>query len=151
MLESLKNYRRYDEHLHTAGQPDSKQLDQLKETGIEVVINLALPDSPGAVADESERIQAQGMVYVHIPVDFQTPLVSDFDEFVTVMHRYRDNNKLVHCAYNWRVSCFIYLYRVLCLDIDEQQAALDLNAVWEPDATWQTFIRSCLSNGGPSP
>ena len=51
-----------------------------------------------------------------------------------------DKTILIHCAYNWRVSCFVYLYRVLENNITDEWAKNDMLKVWEPDKTWQSFI-----------
>ena len=62
------------------------------------------------------------------------------------MEQNSEKNIFVHCAYNWRVSCFVYLYRVIKQDCDEVTAKQDMLDVWEPDETWQSFIKLCLSN-----
>lgn len=144
MLESLKNYRRYDKHLHTSAQPDAEQLSMLGVAGIEVVINLARADSPGAIAEESRLIEQQGIGYINIPVDFKAPTRSDFDKFARVMSKYHQRPMLVHCAYNWRVSCFVFLYRVLYQHLDTHVARNDMLQVWQPDETWQAFLDDCL-------
>ncbi|MCB0207439.1 MAG: hypothetical protein KDH89_21670, partial [Anaerolineae bacterium] len=41
---------------------------------------------------------------------------------------------------NYRVSSFMYLYRVLRLGADEEAARWDLLSIWEPDERWSTFI-----------
>lgn len=61
------------------------------------------------------------------------------------MDQHRDEVTLVHCAYNWRVACFVYLYRVIKQACDNEIARQDMLAVWEPDETWQQFIDKCLS------
>ncbi len=146
MLENLKGYRLINDALHTAAQPTREQLPELKQQGIELVINLARSDSPDAVTDEAELVKSNDMQYINIPVDFKQPLLSDFQDFVEVMQAHRQQCKLVHCAYNWRVSCFVYLYRVLIEHQDPMQAQQDMLAIWQPDPTWQTFIDDCLAH-----
>ncbi len=146
MLDNIKNYRQIDNKLHTSAQPDAEQLLQLKKAGIDIVINLAHDQSPGAVADEAERIASQGIPYINIPVDFQQPRHSDFQLFAETMDKHANDTTLVHCAYNWRVSAFVYLYRVLCRGVEREQAEQDMLAIWQPDDTWQTFIEACMAN-----
>ena len=146
MLEQINNYKHIATKLHTSAQPDKDQLLQLSQVGIEVVINLAHNESPGAVADENERIKSQGILYINIPVDFNRPLLKDFNQFVEAMNKHSAKTVLVHCAYNWRVSVFVYLYRLLVEHADQQQAEADMLAVWQPDETWREFIAQCQVN-----
>ncbi len=146
MLDTLKSYHLIDNTLHTAAQPTSEQLPELKKAGIELVINLARPDSPDAVTDEAKLVQSADMQYINIPVDFRQPLLSDLQEFIHVMQDNQNKCKLVHCAYNWRVSSFVYLYRVLVEHQDQLQAQQDMLAIWQPDDTWQSFIDDCLAH-----
>ena len=146
MLDQIKNYKHINARLHTSAQPDKDQLLQLKQAGIELVINLAHDESPGAVADEAERIKSQGIPYINIPVDFNRPRLDDFNRFVAAMNKHSANTILVHCACNWRVSAFVYLYRVLVEQEDRIRAEADMLAIWQPDATWQQFITHCQEN-----
>lgn len=146
MLENIKTYRRISETLHTAAQPTADQFKSIKQASVDVIINLALPDSPGAIINESEVVQQCNMNYIHIPVDFKKPEATDLERFFQAMDQNKEKNVLVHCAYNWRVSCFVYLHRVIKQDCDEVTAKQDMLDVWEPDETWQVFIKLCLSN-----
>ena len=85
------------------------------------------------------------MDYVHIPVDFEKPTTTELESFFNIMNQFIDKTILIHCAYNWRVSCFVYLYRVLENNITEERAKNDMLKVWEPDKTWQSFIDGHLS------
>ena len=96
--------------------------------------------------DEAKLVQSADMQYINIPVDFRQPLLSDLQEFIHVMQDNQNKCKLVHCAYNWRVSSFVYLYRVLVEHQDQLQAQQDMLAIWQPDDTWQSFIDDCLAH-----
>ena len=62
------------------------------------------------------------------------------ESFFNIMNQFIDKTILIHCAYNWRVSCFVYLYRVLENNITEERAKNDMLKIWKPDKTWQSFI-----------
>ncbi|GGF66463.1 hypothetical protein [Alteromonas lipolytica] len=47
---------------------------------------------------------------------------------------------LTHCKLNWRGAVFTYLYRVIRLHHDEAEARKDLEAIWQPNETWQYFM-----------
>jgi len=57
-----------------------------------------------------------------------------------VMQGLGDTAVHVHCAANYRVSAFLYRYRVERLGWSAERARFDLDAVWEADAVWQRFL-----------
>lgn len=148
-LLNIRNYRRIDQQLATAGQP---QADQFVIIGrhFDCVINLALPDSPGALADEAARVRHAGRDYVHIPVNFKEPAAANLEAFFQTMQARAQQHVFVHCALNWRVSAFVFLYRVIRKEVALSKAYADLQAVWTPNAIWQSFIDSALHQHGYS-
>jgi len=136
----IYNFRRLSPTLTTSGQPDEAHFAALRDAGVETVINLALADSPRALPDEPGTLAALGLRYIHIPVEFTAPTEADFDAFAAAMDGLGDSPVHVHCAANYRVSAFIYRYRVERLGCSEDAARADLEAIWEPDAVWQNFL-----------
>jgi protein tyrosine phosphatase (PTP) superfamily phosphohydrolase (DUF442 family) len=151
MLSEIYNFRAVGDRLGTAGQPTHAQCSLIREAGFEAVINLALPTSDNALANEGSIITGLGMSYVHIPVDFKTPTSKDFRAFCHVMEAFDDRPVFVHCAANMRVSAFVFLYRVLCQRIAIPDAERDLHAIWQPDEVWSRFIQAQLINPGTPP
>ena len=143
-LEIL-NYLRISEAIGTAGQPTAAQFADIKAAGYEVVVNLAMPESPRALPDESELVAEQGMAYVHIPVVWENPTAQDLDRFFAVMDEHRDKKVLVHCAVNKRVSCFTFLYRVIRQRVPPEVARQALHEIWEPNAVWQSFMDNSIA------
>jgi protein tyrosine phosphatase (PTP) superfamily phosphohydrolase (DUF442 family) len=140
MLESLNNYRQISNKLHSSAQPTIDDFKIIKKAGIEIIINLARVDSPDAIINEAQVAQKNGLHYIHIPVDFKKPDTSDLEYFFNTMALHDNKTILVHCVCNWRVSCFIYLYRVIKQDCDTESAKQDMLSVWQPDEIWQDFI-----------
>lgn len=66
-LEIL-NYMKVADHIHTSGQPKENEFKDIAFLGIKTIINLAMPDSDAAIADEVALITSQGMNCMHIPV-----------------------------------------------------------------------------------
>jgi protein tyrosine phosphatase (PTP) superfamily phosphohydrolase (DUF442 family) len=143
-LKDIFQYRAIDETLGTAGQPTAEQFTKIHEAGFETVINLALPSSDNALPNEGSEVTGLGMVYVHIPVNFQAPTSQDFQSFCNVMKAFGNRPVFVHCAANMRVSSFVFLYRVLCQQVTVADAERDLRAIWQPDGVWSAFIRQQL-------
>lgn len=145
-LEQLTNYYPISPLILTAGQPTAEQIALLGQAGCDVVINLARPSSPNALAEEAALVAAQGMTYIAIPVVWEEPLLDDLARFFAVMEANRARKVFVHCVVNYRVSTFIYLYRVLRLGADPDEAIWDLRAIWEPDETWSAFIAAAMDD-----
>lgn len=144
-LESIRHYRRLTPLLASAGQPEAGQLAWLP-TAFDCVINLARADSPHALPDEAQRLAELGLDYVHIPVDFRQPQLRDLAEFFQATETRTAQRLFVHCAYNWRASAFVFLYRVLREQADPAQARADMHAIWQPDPLWQAFIDQALQH-----
>jgi protein tyrosine phosphatase (PTP) superfamily phosphohydrolase (DUF442 family) len=144
VLSSIRAFRLVGDRLGTAGQPTAEQLRAVHEAGFVAVINLALPTSDHALANEGSIVTGMGMAYVHIPVDFQAPKTEDFRAFSRVMRAFEDRPVFIHCAANMRVSAFVLLHRVLEQGVPRTEAERDLHAIWRPDAVWSRFIERQL-------
>ena len=72
-LTRIRNFLRIDDRLATSGMPQPDDFAALRQAGFDVVINLALPTSDNALPNEGELVSAQGMTYIHIPVNFDAP------------------------------------------------------------------------------
>lgn len=147
-LEQIKKYYKIDDRIATAGQPTKDQFVTIKEAGFDLVINLALSDSPNAIQNEEELVRKQDMLYLHIPVDFKAPTLNDLQYFFDAMEKYSDKLTFVHCALNMRVSAFMYLYKTIKVKCPPTEAISDLQNVWKPDKTWESFIDTALSEYG---
>jgi protein tyrosine phosphatase (PTP) superfamily phosphohydrolase (DUF442 family) len=147
-LSEISEFRAISERLGTAGQPSAHQFRTLRDAGFEVIINLALPTSCNALADEGAIVTGLGMSYIHIPVDFTAPTSEDLCAFCCVMAAFDGRRVFVHCAANMRVSAFTFLYRILCERVGIAEASRDLYAIWTPNEVWKRFIRHQLERGG---
>jgi SAM-dependent methyltransferase len=146
--EEVLNFQAVSDTLGTAGQPTADQFASIRIAGYEVVVNLAMPDSTNALQNEAELVAEQGMDYVHIPVIFESPQISDLERFFEAMAGHRCRRVFVHCALNWRVSVFVLLYRVVCLGVTYTKAEELLERIWSPDKVWTAFIDESLAHFG---
>lgn len=145
-ISHIFNFYQIAENIASSGQPDTEDFALIKEAGYKVVINLATCDSPKALANEQELAEGQGLVYKNIPINFAVPELHDLQNFFQIMDEHKDKAVYVHCAYNWRTSVFIYLYRVLKLKEADNKAKLDLMSMWDPDSTWREFIDQAMAH-----
>ncbi len=139
-MEDIYNFLNLSDSIATSGQPTKEQFSAIKDSGYQIVINLALPTSTNALPDEKQIVEALGMQYFHIPVLWENPKIEDVEQFFNVMEANSDRKKFVHCAANMRVSAFIYLYHRLRQCMSNEEAQQDLHQIWVPNEVWQKFI-----------
>ncbi|NPV56646.1 MAG: phosphatase [Anaerolineae bacterium] len=144
--ETIREYLSISDCLATAGQPAREQFAWIAMAGFDKVINLATRDSPGAVADERQVVSRLGMAYRHIAVEWTQPTERKLRDFFLEMRASADLRLFVHCAFNQRVSVFVYLYRVMELGEPRSTAWQQVLEIWQPDETWQSFIERSLAN-----
>ena len=141
-LDAIKHFVSVGDMLATAGQPTELELGEVAACGFDVVVNLGLLDPRYCLADEAAVVRALGLEYHHVPVDFLAPSEADFERFTSVMRAAKGKRAFVHCAANYRVSCFVALYAEAELGWSRTQADALVASVWEPNATWLAFLRA---------
>ncbi|BAZ67872.1 MAG: protein tyrosine phosphatase family protein [Pelatocladus maniniholoensis HA4357-MV3] len=144
-IENIYNFLQISDLIATSGQLTEEEFTLIKEAGYQLVVNLALPDSPNALTNEKEIVESQEMEYVHIPVAWEKPTFENVKYFFQVMEANTNKKVFVHCAANKRVSAFMYLYRRLCKGINDAEAKKDLHQIWIPDHHWQKFIEQVIN------
>jgi uncharacterized protein (TIGR01244 family) len=149
-LNHIRNFLRIDDRLATSGMPKPDDFAAMRQAGFDVVINLALPTSDNALSNEGELVSAQGMTYIHIPVQFDAPQPADFERFTRVLGACLGQRVFVHCAANMRVSAFVFLHR-LGHGGDRSIATRDLAKIWQPDGVWREFVNARLAELGQPP
>jgi protein tyrosine phosphatase (PTP) superfamily phosphohydrolase (DUF442 family) len=144
-ITEIYNFRAIEDALSTSGQPTEAQLRAAAAEGYEVIINLALHDDPRySLPDETSLVEDLGMVYVHIPVQFDAPREDDLFTFFQAMEKYKDKKIHIHCAANMRVTAFLGLYRTVKQGQIEVDAFETMRSVWKPNDVWSAFITSML-------
>jgi protein tyrosine phosphatase (PTP) superfamily phosphohydrolase (DUF442 family) len=141
-VNDIRNYYPISATIATSGQPTAEQFATIAEQGYTLVINLAMPDSLFAIANESDIVRALGMHYTAIPVPWEAPTHSDLQRFFAVMQAHQDQKIWVHCALNKRVSCFIYLYKLCVLQLPETESQFPMVDIWQPTGAWESFIQA---------
>ena len=141
-LQQILNYRQFDEHVACSGQPTAEQFQIIADTGYWVVINLAMPNSDNAIPDEGFHVTTTGMRYVHLPVAWEAPMAADVELFISLMNSMAKQKVWVHCALNWRASCFLYLWE-LSRGRAESDARRVMDTLWNPQEypVWQQLLK----------
>ena len=146
MPEDIYNFLLLTETLLSSGMPTAGQLADISKSGVELVINLALPTSERALSNEAELVTSLGMKYIGIPVEWEKPTRQNLENFMIAMDANIDKKILVHCQANYRATGFITLYRILRLGWNRDDAFKDLHRIWNPDEypIWKKFIEDNL-------
>jgi protein tyrosine phosphatase (PTP) superfamily phosphohydrolase (DUF442 family) len=147
-IEDIYNFLRISDSIATSGQPTEKQFSAISDSGYQVVVNLALPESLNALPHEREIVENLGIQYVHIPVIWENPTFDNVERFFGVMEANTDKNVFVHCAANMRVSAFMYLYRHVHKSMSDEEAKKDLYQIWVPNEVWQKFMVEVVERYG---
>lgn len=147
-IEDIRAFMRVGD-FGTGGMPHPEHFHDIARAGFKTVINLALPTSDNAMANEGDLVARAGMNYVHIPVLFDAPKRSDYERFEKMMNALRDEPVFIHCAANMRVSAFMFLFRVRH-GANRAEAEADLRKIWDPDPIWREFINANLPDGQPA-
>jgi uncharacterized protein (TIGR01244 family) len=142
-LDKINNYLRIDDRLNTSGQPTAAEIGLIADDGCQTLINLITPDSKNAIPNEGEIATELGMTYVHIPVVWAEPKVSDWEQYAALLAA-SERKTHAHCVVNMRVSAFTFLNRVIHQSVDPAGAKTVMNDIWTPNAVWEEFIDEIL-------
>ncbi len=141
-LEEIINYIKINENLATSGQPTEKQFEDIKNEGFEVVINLALHNASNAIENEDKTVTDLEMAYFHIPVDFDNPKKEQASLFLNLLISLENKRVWVHCAKNYRVTVFCYLYHKHILHTPFDEIDFKVFDEWTPSEKWQDIMKT---------
>jgi len=150
-VENIRDYLKLDESLSTSGMPTASQFADIGQAGFRMVINLALPTSDDAIPNEGELVTRAGMTYLHLPVKFDQPSPTDFQNFTNHLSACAGQKVWVHCVANMRVSAFVFLHRLRTQSVPRATAEQDLRCIWEPEGLWRDFMNDELVKMGQLP
>ena len=97
-MNKILNFIKINELISTSGQPKIEEFEFIAKEGFEVIINLALNSSSNAIENEDKIVSSLNMSYIHIPVDFENPRISDLKLFLNILQALGANKVWIHCA-----------------------------------------------------
>jgi uncharacterized protein (TIGR01244 family) len=139
------NYVQATANLATSGVVPAEEFRRIAQAGYRAVVNLLPDQSQYALQGEAAIVTSLGMMYIHIPVAFESPTIDEFDEFRAAMNAHSESPVWVHCAANKRVSVFVALYGQLELGWSTDQAKNLIKEVWEPTDPWISLSEDILA------
>ena len=139
-IKKIINYIQVSKCIASSGHPTREQFKDIAQEKYQVVINLAMPDSDRAIAEEGHVVAALDMVYIHIPVPFDAPNENHLHKFIGIMDVFSGQKIWVHCVVNYRASAFLYQYQRLIGGITSDEAKKIMLPSWQPNEVWQNFL-----------
>jgi len=108
----IRNFLQVTPEFCTGGQPRMEHVARLKADGVKAVLNLRQPSEHRA-DEEKQTVEAAGLKYFNIPVNYQTPSDADVDQFLKLTDDAANRPMFIHCTAAIRVGAFWMIRRVL--------------------------------------
>ena len=143
-MNKILNFIKINELISTSGQPKIEEFEFIAKEGFEVIINLALNSSSNAIENEDKIVSSLNMSYIHIPVNFENPRISDLKLFLNILQALGANKVWIHCAKNYRVSAFMYVYHKYVLRTPFEEIDLSMFDLWSPEKKWQELMKIAI-------
>jgi len=140
-MENILNYIKVNENISTSGQPSVEQFELISNCGYEVVINLALHNASNSLESEDKVVTDLGLSYFHIPVLFDDPKEEQLQLFLDILDINKNRKVWIHCALNYRVSAFMYIFHKYYLKTSFDEIDLSLLQEWNPNESWQDLMK----------
>jgi uncharacterized protein (TIGR01244 family) len=108
----IRNFLQVTPEFCTGGQPRIEHYARLKADGVKAVLNLRQPTEHRA-EEEMQAVEAAGLKYFNIPVNYQNPSDADVDQFLKITDDPANRPMFIHCTAAIRVGAFWMIRRVL--------------------------------------
>jgi uncharacterized protein (TIGR01244 family) len=108
----IRNFLQVTPEFCTGGQPRIEHFAKLKADGVKAVLNLRQPSEHRA-DEEEQAVEAAGLKYFNIPVNYQNPSDADVDQFLKLTDDPANRPMFIHCTAAIRVGAFWMIRRVL--------------------------------------
>ncbi|MDX9899956.1 MAG: protein tyrosine phosphatase family protein [Aliarcobacter sp.] len=145
-MNKILNHIKINELISTSGQLKIEEFELIANEGFEVVINLAVPTTSNSLENEDKIVSNLNMTYIHIPVSFENPKISDLKLFLNILQSLGANKVWIHCAKNYRVSAFIYVYHKYILHTPFEEIDLSIFDIWKPSLIWQELMKVSIED-----
>ncbi len=106
---AIPNAKSAAEQILTGGQPTEEHLQQAKDNGVKVVVNLRTKAEEDAYATEAAKVESLGMKYVHLPIDGKNGDGLNEENARKLAELVAEKPALVHCTSGERVGALFAL------------------------------------------
>src|SRR5262245_22036810 len=113
-MPGVRNYSRVDATVGCGGAVDPSAMSALRKEGYVSVINLRLPDEPGADIDAGRAAaKAAGLKYIHLPFNAASPDPKVVSDFLGAVADKTNQPVFIHCGSANRGGAVWMIKRVL--------------------------------------
>ena len=111
-LPPINKFLQVDKNFCTGAQPRLEHFAKLKADGVKTVLNLRQPSEHRA-DDEKAAVEAAGLKYFNIPVEYRNPTDAQVDEFLRLTDDPANRPMFIHCTAAIRVGAFWMIRRAV--------------------------------------
>lgn len=109
----------------TGGQPTEEQLQQARDSGVKIVVNLRAKGEKGELPNEAEKVAELGMKYVHMPIESKAWNGLDEDNARKLAELVAEGPVLVHCTSGERAGA-LFALKAFYVDKQSTDEALEV-------------------------
>lgn len=145
----IRNFLQVTPDFCTGAQPRPEHFAMLKSRGVKTVLNLRVPEEHRA-EEEKAAVEAAGLKYVNIPVNYRNPTNADVEAFLKATDDVASRPMFVHCTAAIRVGAFWLIRRVVRDGMTWEAALEEARKVGLVNAPHlEEFARSYLAGDPP--
>ena len=146
-LPGTSHYTRVSATVACGGATTPEAYPALKKEGFAAVINLRLPEEPGADIEGSKAAAtAAGLKYIHIPIDGRNLQPAVLDEFLAAVKEPANSPVYIHCASANRVGAVWLVKRVLVDGWDVEKATAEAEKIGLKSPQLKQFALDYISS-----
>jgi protein tyrosine phosphatase (PTP) superfamily phosphohydrolase (DUF442 family) len=146
-LHNIPNFFKYSDTLSAGGQPTSEQFELLKESGVEVIINISPVSARNAHLGEHEIVEKLNMDYIHFPIDCSNLRSIHYLTIRSLLNAAEGKRVFMHCGANIKTSNLVHMYHVLEKGADEASSLQTLLRIQQPEAKWFAYFKKMGMQG----
>ncbi len=107
---SINNFEQVNEHILRGAAPSDQNIRLLAKSGVKTILDLRMPGP--AVEHESAMANQLGVNYIHIPLGFTSPDLSEMKRILAILNQSEKQPVFVHCRQGAdRTGMTIGMYR----------------------------------------
>ena len=146
-IAGVRNFSRVDATVGCAGATDPSAMTALRKEGFVSVINLRLPDEPGAdVPGSRAAAQAAGLKYIHLPFNAAAPDAKVVESFLAAVADKSNQPAFIHCGSANRVGAVWMIKRALQDGWPIEKARGEAEAIGLSSAQLTAFATSYINS-----
>ena len=144
-VPAIRNFLQVTPQFCTGGQPRPDHFAKLKADGVKAVLNLRQPSEHRA-DEERAAVEAAGLKYFNVPVNFQNPTDASVDEFLRLTDEASNRPMFIHCTAAIRVGAYWAIRRALRDGVGVEAALEEGRKVGMKEAPHlEEFVRSSIA------